>query len=110
MNDQKQGRIKESDLVVPTLRLLSEAPDGFLTTADLIAELEKVFNPSGHDAQQIVGRNDTLFNQKVRTMISHRKMESSFIAHGYASYQKEARGLRITTAGREFLFKLPCAR
>jgi len=100
------GTVHESDLVLPTLRLLSERPDGFIRTANLIGELEDVFNPSGHDAQIIVGRADTFFSQKVRNLISHRNSPNSFIANGYAEYVHRRRGLQITDAGRQLLRRL----
>lgn len=100
------GIVHESDLVLPTLRIMSERPDGFITTADLIPELEDIFNPSGHDAQIIAGRADTYFSQKVRNLVSHRNSPNSFIANGYAEYISRRRGLRILDAGRELLKKL----
>ena len=106
MDDHKDGLVKESDLVLPTLRLLANMPEGFMQTADLITELEALFNPMGRDAEFLDGRNDTHFTQKVRNMISHRKGANSFIANGYAKYETNAHGLRITDAGRELLSKL----
>ncbi len=99
-------RIRESDLVVPALRLMSERPDGFISTADLIAELSEVFNPAGRDAQIIEGRSDTYFSQKVRNLISHRHGVNSFVAQEYADYDEERKGLRNTQAGRDPLAKL----
>ena len=100
------GTVHESDLVLPTVRLLAAQPDGFMTTSDLIAELEDIFNPSGHDAQIATNRSDTYFTQKVRNMISHRSGPSSFIANGYAEYVSRRRGLQITDAGRLLLKSL----
>ncbi len=100
------GRICESDLVLPALRLMAERPGGFIGTSDLIAELAEVFNPTGMDAQIIPGRSDTYFSQKVRNLVSHRNAANSFIANGYAEYVGRRRGLRITDAGRELLERL----
>ncbi len=100
------GMVHEGDLVMPTLRLLSEESDGFMGTADLIGELEDVFNPSGHDAQIISDRSDTYFTQNVRNLISHRNQQNSFITYGYADYDGRRRGLRITEVGRELLRRL----
>lgn len=99
-------RICEIDLVVPALRLAASQPDGFISTSELITELEAVFNPQGRDAEVITGRSDTHFSQKVRNMISHRNNESSFISNGYAEYDSTERGIRITDAGRRLLQQL----
>jgi hypothetical protein len=90
--------ISEPDLAIPTLRLLYEAPGGFLTTAQLIAALTEEFRPTGRDAEMIDNRRDTHFSQKVRNMISHRN--HNFIAEGLANYRSNPGGLVITTAGR----------
>ena len=106
MTDSKEGRIRESDLVLPALRLMSERPAGFLATTDLIGELEALFNPSGRDAEIIEGRSDTYFSQKVRNLVSHRTASNSFVANGFAEYDTKERGLRITQSGRDILKKL----
>jgi hypothetical protein len=99
-----ERRIAETDLVVPALRLASERPNGEISTAALITELEEMFNPTGRDAEIIAGRHDTHFSQKVRNLISHRNSPSSFIANGYAEYTGD--GIRITDQGRQLLRNL----
>lgn len=99
-------RVREGDLVVPALRVMSERPNGFITTADLIAELEHIFQPSGMDAEIIPGRSDTYFSQKVRNLISHRNNQNSFISNGYADYDDVREGLTITDNGRGLLQEL----
>lgn len=106
MAESNEGRVCESDLVVPALRFMAERKDGFITTTDLIAELESLFNPTGKDAEIIEGRSDTHFSQKVRNLVSHRSGENSFITNGFAQYDSKRRGLSITEAGRELLKKL----
>ncbi len=95
------GRVRESDLVAPALRLAAAKPDGFISTADLIPALEELFQPAGRDADILEGRSDTIFSQKVRNLISHRK--TNFIASGYADYHEEQRGITITPEGRALL-------
>ena len=104
MAERQDGRVCESDLVVPALRFMSERKDGFISTTDLIADLESLFNPDGKDAEIIEGRSDTHFSQKVRNLVSHKA--SNFIANGYAEHDSKRRGLRITADGRELLKKL----
>ena len=64
-------RIEEKMLILPALYIVKR--NGKATTSDLIAELTYVFNPSGEDAEILVGRNDTKFSQKVRNLVSHRE-------------------------------------
>jgi len=103
MKDSKEGRVRESDLILPSLRLMSERAGGFIATSELITELQALFNPTDHDAQIIEGRADTFFSQKVRNLASHRDSGNSFIANGYAEYDAELHGFRITAAGRSLL-------
>lgn len=99
-------RISERDLVVPALEIMDGRPDGCVSTSDLIQELEDLFSPGGRDAEILEGRSDTYFSQKVRNMISHRHSPSSFIYKGYAEYDEDCRGLRITDKGRWLLQEL----
>lgn len=97
------SRVKEGDLIVPALRLLSEAPDGFMSTSDLIAALEQYFAPEGADAEILAGRHDTHFSQKVRNLVSHRGASTGMEARGLAVYSDANEGWSITQAGRDFL-------
>jgi hypothetical protein len=104
MAESKDGRVCESDLVVPALRFMSERKDGLITTSELITELESLFNPTGKDAEIIEGRSDTHFSQKVRNLVSHKS--SNFIANGFAEHDTKKHGIRITDEGRDLLKKL----
>ena len=97
------GVIHEPELTIPTLTILAKSPGGFLSTTDLIAELEAHFKPTGKDSNILQGRNDTHFSQKVRNMISHRGASTSPIYRGLIEYDEGSHGLRITDAGRRFL-------
>lgn len=97
----KANRISESDLLLPTLKILAGKPNGYLPTADLIGELEELFQPEGEDAAILDGRHDTRFSQIVRNMVSHKETSGNIIALGYVEYDKP--GMRITQAGRDFL-------
>lgn len=106
MTEAKDGRVHESDLVLPTLRLMAERPNGFIETKELINELTALFNPTGRDAEITDGRSDTRFSQKVRNLVSHRKAENSFIKNGFAEYDTKEHGLRITKQGADILKRL----
>lgn len=97
------SRIRERDLVIPALEAAASRPNSFISTSDLIQELEQKFQPEGDDAQILKGRSDTYFSQKVRNLISHRESTTSFICNGYADYDETNEGIRITQAGRNLL-------
>ena len=99
MTEHVDGLIHESDLTLPILRLLAAAPNGFLETSQLIAELEALFKPDGKDAELLEGRNDTHFSQKERNVVSHRDSAKNPIRKGWIDYHEEAKGLKITKAG-----------
>ena len=99
------GRISERELIIPALRAAASRPDGYISTAHLIRELEEQFQPEGQDAETLDGRQDTHFSQKVRNLISHREAGASMFRKGYAEYTRD--GIRITEEGRTFLAQAP---
>lgn len=96
----KKDRITEADLLLPTLRILAARPNGSASTSDLIADLTKVMNPQGDDAEILNGRQDTRFSQIVRNMISHKDQSGNIIAEGFAIHTGRREGLQITDTGR----------
>ncbi len=98
------ARIRERDLVIPALRV-AVARGGYISTTDLIVELESEFQPEGQDAEILDGRHDTHFSQKVRNLVSHRTNSTSVFRRGYADYTGD--GIKITEAGRIFLDQVP---
>lgn len=100
-------RILERHVVVPALRAAAQRPNGFISTAALIDELEAEFQPTGQDAVILDGRQDTRFSQIVRNLVSHRSSSTSMFQRGYAEYVDQANGIRITAAGRAFLDQVP---
>jgi transcriptional regulator with XRE-family HTH domain len=93
-------RIREADTYVPILRLLDDAPDGFLKTAVVIKALEMMMEPRGEDAAILANRHDSRFSQIVRNVVSHRTTPKNLIGMGLVEYDKAKRGLRITRDGR----------
>lgn len=91
------NRISETELVVPTLMLLEQHPQG-LNTSQLIAALRRVLNPVGEDLAILSGRNDDKFSQKVRNLRAHGTLTSPGLA-------TQASGVNqpfvITEKGRE---------
>lgn len=80
---------------------MANAPDGFLTTTQLISALEEYFEPAGLDAELLNNRNDTHFSQKVRNLVSHRSAATGLEARGLAVYSPAREGWTITAVGRE---------
>lgn len=103
--EDMSGRIRERDLIIPSLRLAAQRPSGEISTVELIIELEAIFEPEGLDAEILEGRQDSRFSQKVRNLISHRAGQTSMFTRGYAEYTGD--GIRITQAGRIFLTQVP---
>ena len=52
-------RITESELVLPSLYLMSLRPMGSISTTELICGLTQIMNPQGLDAQILNNRSDT---------------------------------------------------
>lgn len=89
----------EPELIIPTLRLLKENPEG-LTTSMLIRMLRNELRPSGHDLDILAKRKDDVFSQKVRNLLgSHRGLER----RGLATYGKQTSIHRITKDGIDYL-------
>ena len=101
--NRKSRRITESELTVPTLRILANEDGRWVKTSNLIQRLTRLFEPSGTDAEILRDRSDTYFSQKVRNIVSHKESPSSFISRGLAEYDKEERGLRVTDFGRKLV-------
>ena len=99
----RNGRISEFDLLIPTLEILAAQPNGFMTTSQLIDALTEALKPSGQDAEILDGRQDTRFSQIVRNMISHKTSPGNIIAEGFAEHDDDLKGLRITVAGLSHL-------
>lgn len=96
-------RIGEKDLGIAALRAAASRPGGVILVADLVDELEDLFDPKGEDAEILEGRVDSRFSQKVRNLISHRDTSTSIFSQGWAEYLKDEKSIRITDSGRAYL-------
>src|SRR2546422_7905187 len=93
-------RVREKDLILPALYFINR--EAGLTTSRLKSLLVDLLKPTGKDAEIAKNRSDTLFEQKVRNLVSsHRKLKRL----GYAEYARAGNdGIHtITEAGRAFL-------
>jgi transcriptional regulator with XRE-family HTH domain len=98
-----QHRIREKDTYLPMLELLDDAPDGFMTTADLIKNLEIYMRVSGEDAEILDSRSDSRFSQIVRNIVSHKSTVTNPIGAGWVTYDAKRHGMTITREGRDHL-------
>ena len=91
------SRITESELVLPSLYLMTLNTQGSIRTSELIRLLTQILNPKGIDAQILSNRNDTYFSQKVRNLKSH----DTLTKYGYANYSDGT--YTITDKGRKLV-------
>ena len=76
------GKIySEEDLIIPALFELYFNRDG-MTTSMLIKALTENLQPEGEDAEILFGRKDSRFSQKVRNLVSHKRL------HPYVNLSK----------------------
>lgn len=92
-------RITESELVLPSLYLMTLNMHGSISTSELIRLLTQILKPKGIDAQILSNRNDSYFSQKVRNLKSH----DTLTRYGYAIYRSGV--FTITEKGRELVEK-----
>lgn len=92
--------ISEGEIRHAALKELAAAPNGRLSTSQLIDRLIARMNPMGHDAEIIDGRADTFFSQKVRNLVSHRDQSTGLEARGLAHYDDTSESWTISDAGR----------
>ena len=100
---KKISRTLEECLMIPVLMVADSKPDGFVTTTELISELEGIFNLTEEDVAISAQRSDTKFSQIVRNVISHRTTSKNIIGRGLADYISNKKGIQITVKGREML-------
>lgn len=93
----RNDRITESELVLPSLYLMSQSPTGTISTTELIRLLTQIMKPQGLDAQILKNRSDTYFSQKVRNLKSH----DTLTKYGYAQYRDGS--YYITEEGKQLV-------
>ena len=86
-------RIRESDLLLPALRIIGEA--GSANTTQVKNALIRVFQPSGEDNERLAGRSDTKFTQIVRNLLG-----SHYTTNGMAEYTNKGADGRFTLTPR----------
>lgn len=99
------SRIKESDLLLPALYIISEYKNANTTKIKNI--LLEVFNPNGEDNELLAGRKDTKFTQIVRNLLG-----SHYNTNGMSAYTRKntsgyfsltAKGQSLVDDNQEYL-------
>lgn len=90
-------KLGEDDLTIPVLYVLFTR--GSMRTSDLKANLLSMLNPTGHNLDPLVNRNDTAIHQIVRNIVSHRDQATNIINQGYINYDVNTGVLSITQLG-----------
>lgn len=89
----------ESDLIFPSLQLLSLADHRGLSTTQLIQQLRELLKPEGEDLAINEGRRDDKFSQKVRNLKSHNTLTKKELVVYMSGYWS------ITDKGRRYLIE-----
>ncbi len=79
----------EEKLIIPALFELYIQSEG-MTTTMLIKSLTENLKPEGTDAEILFGRKDSRFSQKVRNLISHKRL------HPYVNFSKKGKETFLT--------------
>lgn len=94
----------ENDLTLPALKIIYEtSKDGGegITTSSLIEKLREILNPAEEDLAVLKDRKDDKFSQKVRNLISHKKIDKYICKRNEDKNTK----LVITEEGINYLIK-----
>lgn len=89
------------DLWKYALLIMSVAPEGEISTTDMIAEMPGYVHLSDEHLAANESRKDSKFSQIVRNLKSHKTTKTNLIYQGYA--QDIAGGFKITQKGLDFV-------
>ncbi len=100
----KSGRSTEHDIALAALRYLDTVPSGEASIAEIKAHVPNFINLTPADLAQSPTRdNESVWEQQVRNIISHRGTDGNAIHDGLLSYSPATMG--ITDAGRFWVKK-----
>lgn len=89
------------DLWKYALLIMSVAPNGEISTTDMISEMPSYVRLSDEHLTANSSRKDSKFSQIVRNLKSHKTTKTNFIYQGYA--QDITGGFKITQKGMDFV-------
>jgi hypothetical protein len=99
MPKRVDDRTTEQEISVAVLRICADAPEGEAETATITKAVPDYINLTAADlAQSQTRKNEAVWEQIVRNIVSHRQSEGNIIAEGYAEHRPGA--MKITDAGR----------
>jgi len=90
-------RITESELILPSLYIISNNKTKKLNTSNLINKLRELLNPWEEDTEILEWRKDDKFSQKVRNLRAHRTLEKDWLT------EYRDKHFYITSKWEEFL-------
>jgi restriction endonuclease Mrr len=94
------ARTGEAEIAEAVLRILDGMPNGEATIAQLKKRIPTEISLTPGDRQQsVTRRNEELWEQLVRNIVSHKNSEGNIVAEGLANTPSRGK-LRITAAGR----------
>jgi hypothetical protein len=91
----------ESEIVVPVLRVLMEAPNGCLPTGEVRRRVKARLRLSADDLRPLANRPDVRIDQVIRNLKSHRNVPGNPFFDGLI--RDVHRGYAITKRGLEAL-------
>jgi Mrr N-terminal domain len=96
-------RSSEAEITKAVLQVLAETANGELSTNQIVKRVPKYINLTEGD---MVGsetrQNEAVWEQIVRNIVSHRKVEGNAIAEGLLNIPSRGK-MRITEAGRSHI-------
>lgn len=96
------AKITEAEIGEAVLRILADSPGGSANMATLKKRIPDFVVLSEEDRKPSDTRNgEEMWEQQVRNLVSHRKVEGNIIAEGLATYEPDR--LTITDAGRLYV-------
>lgn len=98
----KEGRTGEREIGLAVLKYLNTVPGGEATIAEIKKHIAKHFPLTAADQEDSeTRRNEQVWEQQVRNLVSHRETDDNVINDGLLSYRP--RRLAITDAGRSYV-------
>jgi hypothetical protein len=99
---ESSARTSENDIALAVLQICAEAQDGIESIAKLRKKIPELLKLTEHDLQPSDTRkNEAVWEQIVRNIVSHKTSPGNIIAEGYATHLPGAIG--ITDIGRAYL-------
>ncbi|BBE35244.1 hypothetical protein [Sphingosinicella microcystinivorans] len=101
----KSNRSTEHEISFAVLQYLATIPHGEAAIDEIKAHLPKFIKFTDADMEvSTTRRNEMMWEQQVRNIVSHRSVDGNFIGDGLLSYSPGR--LAITESGRNYLARM----